>query len=420
MHTPAPHDLALKIDETIKESAGKFASILTQYKWELLPDSQLQAAKQALTKNDYIMKIACGDPDAVHDALIKSAILGLDLTEGKRQGWLLPRKNAKAVTVIQLQVGYKGVEAIHQNMGVIDRLAIRVVRENDPFEWSGDDQEKPKHDAQWFDSDEKRGAIIGAYAVTYYPDKSIHVTTAPISEIYEKHRDRSDSWKSYQAKLKKNESPYPPPWVTDEKSMVEKTMAYVASKQWPANIRNKESSSKILETLHEIDASDYSYLYTLEQKEAFNEFINANDSLGLWLFSRRMDIEGYSALFNTFPKGQKVKRKTTVRKMEFVGVELYNNIIEGITKNDPGLIKENLDGSLEITAKLVKASLNEQQKSVFSELYNPNIPTIKDAYEALKKDDIEGAMDIASSLGSEQVKEIQDAIDNMDKRDHTG
>lgn len=253
------NNLATQVGEIVTGASAQFISTLTQYKWDLIPDSQLQAAKQALTKNDYIMRVACGNVDAVHDALVKSAILGLDLTEGKRQGWLLPRKNSAGQMVVQLQVGYKGVEAIHQRMGVIDRLSIRVIREADQFEWSGDDREKPSHKADWFGSDKDRGKIIGAFAVTYFPDESINVVVTSITEIHEKHRDISDSWKSYKKKLAEGKYAFPPPWVDYEKAMVEKTMAYIASKQWPANIRDKGVSSKIVSTLHEVDVADYTW-----------------------------------------------------------------------------------------------------------------------------------------------------------------
>ena len=194
------NDLAVKVENAITGAAGQFVSTISQYKWELVPDSQIHAAKQALTKSDYIMKIAAGNVEAVHNALVQSAVLGLDLTEGKRQGWLLPRKNQCGKTVIHLQVGYKGVEAIHQRMGVIDRLVIRVVRKNEKFEWDGDDSEKPRHKADWFADEKTRGEISGAYAITYYPDGSINVVTAPITDIFEKHRDRSESYKSYKAR----------------------------------------------------------------------------------------------------------------------------------------------------------------------------------------------------------------------------
>lgn len=361
-------DLVKKVDAIILDSSAKFVSTLSQYKWDLIPDSQLHAARVALTKSDYIMKVAASDPGAVHDALTKSAILGLDLTEGKRQGWLIPRKNQDGKAIIQLQVGYKGVEAIHQKMGVLDRLSIRVVCKNDKFEWSGDDGEKPTHQAEWFASEKERGPITGAFSVAYFPGGGIHVVVASISQIHEKHRDRSDSWKSYQSKLAKGENPYPPPWVTDEEEMVKKTMAYIASKQWPANIRDQGTSSKILETLHEVDIADYSLRFTPEQRDAFYSFINTGDSLGLYLFSKRIDIEGFAALFNTFPKGEKTKQKAIVRDMEKTGSELLQCVRSALESNDQGLLLETMEGCQEVTHKLVKSVLDESQRSAFDAL----------------------------------------------------
>jgi len=291
------------------------------------------------------------------------------LTDGKRQGWLLPRKNQQGKTVIQLQVGYKGVEAIHQRMGVIDRLAIRVVRENDDFNWSGDDPETPDHKAEdWFAPEEQRGPIVGVFSITYFPDGNIQVMTAPISEIYEKHRDRSDSWKSYSAKIANGESAYPPPWVTDEKAMIEKTMAYIASKQWPADIRNQEAASKILETLHETDIADYSLQYTKEQRDAFYSFLEADDSLGMYLFSKHVDIEVFSALFNTFKKGEKTKMKDRVRKMEDMGQKLLDGVLNSIENNDSGELMECLEGSIDVTKKMISRRLDDAKKRVFEEM----------------------------------------------------
>lgn len=358
-----------KVDEVISGASSQFVSTLTQYKWDLIPDSQLHAAKQALTKSDYIMKIACGNPGAVHEALINSAILGLDLTNGKRQGWLLPRKNQQGKTVIQLQVGYKGVEAIHQRMGVIDRLVIRVVRENDEFEWSGDDQEKPNHKANWFDSDEKRGKPKGVFSITYFPDKSIHVMAASINEVYEKHRDRSDSWKTYVRKQKEGGYNHPPPWVTDEKSMIEKTMAYIASKQWPANIRDDIASSKILETLHDTDIKDYQTAYTVEQESAFFDFVKERDELGLYLFTQRVGAETYSNLMSklksTFPKGQKMKMSKDHNELVAVGRDIWLKIIEALDCGDCGLLSENIDNISNITKKLLISNLSTTQKNEY-------------------------------------------------------
>ena len=365
------NNLAVQVENAVTGAAGQFVSTISQYKWELVPDSQIHAAKQALTKSDYIMKIAAGDVGAVHAALIQSAILGLDLTEGKRQGWLLPRKNQNGKSVIQLQVGYKGVEAIHQRMGVIDRLVIRVVRANDEFDWSGDDAEKPAHKADWFADNEKRGEISGAYAVTYFPDGSINVVTAPVTDIFEKHRDRSESYKSYKAKSDKGEWAYAPPWVSDEKSMVEKTMAYIAAKQWPANIRDDGRSSKILETLHETDVADYNYQYTLEQKNAFYSFIEADDALGMYLFSKRVDIETYVAIYKgmigAIERGGKGKRREEHEKFMKVGEDTFFDIIKLIENDDSHGVLENIEDCSEITIKLLKAMLDDEQKKFIDE-----------------------------------------------------
>lgn len=361
-----------KINEIVNFSSENFVKTISDYKWDLIPDSQLLAAKNALTKNDFIMKIAAQNPSSVHDSLMKAAILGLDLTEGKRQGWLIPRKNQRNKMEIVLQPGYKGVEAIHQRMGTIDRLSIRVVYENDDFEWSGDDSEKPNHKAQdWFDSKQARGAIKGAFCVTYYPDGTLQTIVTSIEEIFTKHRDKSDSYQAYLTKLDKGENAFPPPWVSHEKEMIEKTMAYIAAKQWPANIRNAEQSSKIVETLTELDYSDYTYDYTPQQKEAFFSFINNGDSLGMYLFCKRVEIEVYTALFklakSQVERGGKIKKAKEIQGLYDTGESEYHNIITALDDNDPALFVENIDGCAEVTEMMLKKQLNDSQLAIFSE-----------------------------------------------------
>lgn len=367
------NDIAVNVNKLVDNAAEKYVSLLSQYKWDMLPDSQLQAAKKALTKNDYIMKIAASNPESVYDSLAQAATLGLDLTEGKKQGWLLPRKNQNKGTDIVLQVGYKGVEAIHQKMGVIDRLVIRTVRENDIFTWSGNDSEKPEHTASvdketpnWFASAEVRGPIAGVFSITYFPDGSIHTMVASITDVFEKHRDRSDSYKSYLEKKKKGGYAHPPPWVSDEQSMVEKTMAFIAAKQWPANNRDEERSSQVLETLHQIDISDYSLQYTKKQKDAFFNMADAEDALGLYLFSKWAEIEVYAAIhreyLNTAPRGGKTKVRNRIDGMVGEGQEIFQNIIRAIEENDPVLLMEQTEDQLVPTEKLLKAKLNDHQK----------------------------------------------------------
>lgn len=354
-------DALIAIDKVLTDTKPLVINTIKQYQWNLIPDTQLAAAKEALTKNDYIAKIAAGDPGAVHSALLKASILGLDLTEGKRQGWLLPRKTQGGKTVIQLQVGYKGVEAIHQRMGVIDRLEVRVVRENDAFDWSGDSQEKPTHKADWFKSEEERGAIIGAYAITYFPGGAIYVVTESVSKIYKDHRDIADSWKSYKAKIANGENAFPPPWVTFEQAMIEKTMAYIASKQWPANIRDESAASKIIETLHEVDTADYKESFTsysASQKKAFDEMIEIGDGLGIYLVARSVDQQVYIDLFNSAPRGEKVAYKNKVRELEKRGVDVLTLLSDYIKDGDGLGFMENFEDAHEVTKKLYLGILN--------------------------------------------------------------
>jgi len=363
-------ELQTKVNQLVDFSAEQFVSTIGQYKWDLIPDSQLIAAKAALTKSDFLMKIAAGNPEAVHDSLMKAAILGLDLTEGKKQGWLIPRKNQNGKMVIVLQPGYKGVEAIHQRMGVIDRLSIRVVYENDDFEWSGDDTDKPNHKAQdWFDSAQARGKIKGAFCITYYPDGTINTTVASIEDIFTKHRDKSDSYRSYVAKDCKG---YPPPWVSNEKEMIEKTMAYIAAKQWPANIRNADQSSKIVETLTELDYSDYTFDYTPKQRDAFFGFIENKDALGLNLFIGYVELEVYLSLFklakNQVERGGKIKKGEEIANLSDNGNDIFNEIQAALDENDDLKLMENIEDISKPVMAMLKKRLNDEQLKSLKEM----------------------------------------------------
>jgi len=361
------------IQPIIENASQKYVDTIKQYQWDLLPDSQLHAAKMALTKNKYIMDIAVSDPEAVYNALQQAAVLGLDLTEGKRQGWLLPRKNQFGKTVITLQPGYKGVEAIHQRMGVINRCEIRVVFEEDDFTWSGFSADIPDHKAKdWFASQADRGRPKGAFIVTRFPDGSHQTVVTPISEIYEKHRNRSESWKAYQAKLKKDKNAFPPPWVTFEDEMIMKTMIYIASKQWPGYNQNHEVNSKILETLHTIDVSDYSPHYTQEHKKVFYEMVDARDGLGLYLFDRHvgMDVSVWLwlDLRGSIPRGQKDKRMSEIRGDSGDGVVMLENIKQALSEQDIGLLHENLDGITPMGEKLLIKQLNAAEQVSYKEM----------------------------------------------------
>lgn len=370
------------IDSTLAGIRGEMADTIKQYNWSILPDSQLHAAKQALTKNNFISKIAAQNPGAVHAALVQSSTLGIDLTEGKRQGWLVPRKNQNGQMVVQLQVGYKGVEAIHQKMGVIERLVITIVRKNDDFEWSGDDQEKPSHKANWLANEQDRGEIAGVYSITYFPGGDIQVMVKPVSEIYEKHRDISDSWKSYKRDVDAGKKAYPPPWASFEAAMVEKTMAYIASKQWPAVNKNGDVAEGIAETLHSIDTSDYTEAfatYTAEQKACYLSLIKAEDALGFYLLNKSAPIEVITALDRSYMKGiprgkkgvpGKMEARKALEEMVNTGEDIFLQCIAAIQSDDKFAFMELAEECTDYGKKFLMRNISDIQRDIADEWLN--------------------------------------------------
>jgi len=129
--------------------------------------------------------------------------------------------------------------------------------------------------------------------------------------------------------------------------MIEKTKSYIAAKQWPANIRDDGRSSKIRETLHETDVADYNYQYTAEQKNAFHSFIEAKDALGMYLFSKRVDIEVYIAIYKgmiaKIERGGKGKRRDEHGEFMKVGEDTFFEIIKMIDSEDIHGVLENIE-----------------------------------------------------------------------------
>jgi len=73
-----------------------------------------------------------------------------------------------------------------------------------------------------------------------------------------------------------------------------------------------------------INAPDYSK----EQHEQFNQLIEENDALGLFLFIQTVPFNVVAALNGSFTKGQKVKMKELVKRLEHKGMEIFDRYTE--------------------------------------------------------------------------------------------
>lgn len=341
--------------QVINNIEPEYQRIAVSHGYGLIAKAQMAAAYKQITRNSYTFSVAEKFPQSLYNAIETAAILGVDLTEGKRQGWLLPRKDQYDNTVIVFQIGYKGIEAVHQRLGVIKRLVVQTVRKNDEWSWSGDDQEKPAHKADWM-NESARGEITGAYAITYFPDDSIQVKAASVETIFRDHRDKSDSWK------KEDKRKYSP-WMNHTEAMIEKTMAVIASKQWPASSANQEAASKVLERLHQAETADYSDYKgdNVIQLNELHAFMLANDSLGVYLFQKAKgeELTKYYWWPDT-PKGLKGACRSNFERMTAQGLELLECIKSSINEDNPFNLKECIELATVETKRMLSRELGEE------------------------------------------------------------
>lgn len=64
--------------------------------------------------------------------------------------------------------------------------------------------------------------------------------------------------------------------------------------------------------------------FTDEQHEHFTQLIDDDDALGMYVFFQRIPLNAMIALNGSFAKGQKVKMKELVKKLEHKGAEMIN------------------------------------------------------------------------------------------------
>ncbi len=196
-------------------------------------DREAQFATQVIESNDYLYKVAMQNKPSIIAAVNNVAAIGISLNPAQKLAYLVPRKVNKMQAVC-LDISYMGVMHIAQTSGAIKWGQAVIVHKNDTFELQGIDQ-PPKHTFNPFNKD--RGEIIGCYVVVKTDEEDYLTHSVPIHEIFAI-RDRSESWKSRQAKINDGEKYIPQsPWASDEGEMIKKTVVKQASKYWPRRER---------------------------------------------------------------------------------------------------------------------------------------------------------------------------------------
>lgn len=175
-------------------------------------------AIQAISRNDFAMKVAMENRQSVVDAVTNIAAIGISLNPAKKQAYLVPRDGR-----ICLDISYIGLLDLAIQSGSILWGQSELVYEADGFDLNGFDK-PPTHMRKPFAKD--RGEIVGVYVVVKTRDGDYLTTTMQIDEVFEI-RDRSAAWKAWIEKKRKC------PWVTDEGEMIKKTVIKRAYKLWP-------------------------------------------------------------------------------------------------------------------------------------------------------------------------------------------
>jgi hypothetical protein len=108
--------------------------------------------------------------------------------------------------------------------------------------------------------------------------------------------------------------------------------------------------------------------YTPEQYKGFLQFMNDQDSLGMYLFLERVGVDVSIALYNSFPKGKKTANKQMVDKLKGQGLEIYNSVIGALVDLNSGILLENIEDCKPVTIRMLKDTFNAEQESIFNDL----------------------------------------------------
>lgn len=179
-------------------------------------DAEKEWTLQACEKNDYSIKTALENIDAVCAALRNVAAVGVTLDPARKLAYVLPR-DSKMV----YDLSYMGLLHLATSSGALQWAQARIVHENDIFELSGYDA-PPVHKFKPFGKPEERGPIVGAYVVVKTQGGDYLTNAMQIEEI-NAIRDRSPAWVAKKSG----------PWKTDWNEMAKKTTVKNAWKYWP-------------------------------------------------------------------------------------------------------------------------------------------------------------------------------------------
>lgn len=291
-------------------------------------------ARQQIEKNDFSLKVANNNQGSLKAAILNVAAIGISLNPASQHAYLVPRDGA-----ICLDISFQGLKKIATDSGAIEWAKVELVYESDTFEWNGPTT-PPTHKADPFS---ERGNVKGGYCIAKLPSGEFMTEVMSAAEI-NKIRDTSKAFKNGKG-----------PWVNWYDEMAKKTILKRAFKQWPQTPSCKrERLEKAVSVSHETEGS----AFTIEQHGEYMKLLNTQDAIGFYAMRSEVGDAVWTALYNSFEKGQKTAMKEAAKKLESEGIESINSIAHSLKEyrevGDEYAAQEALQELTETELKLVQ------------------------------------------------------------------
>ena len=199
--------MSFNVVEFVGQQVGLFTQALSDQ--SIVWQKEQQFAIQAFQKNEYLAKVAMGNPSSAQNAIINVAAIGITLNPASKLAYLVPRDNG-----VHLDISYMGLLHLAQVSGAIQWGQCKLVHASDTYESNGLDR-APTHRYNAFGD---RGPVVGGYCTVKTAQGDYLTEEMSLAEI-----------KQVEASSKAKNGPWQKWW--DE--MARKTIVKRASKYWP-------------------------------------------------------------------------------------------------------------------------------------------------------------------------------------------
>lgn len=288
-------------------------------------------AQQQIMKNSYTVGVAQENLNSLKAAIMNVAAIGISLNPALQHAYLVPRDKK-----ICLDISFRGLVKLATESGAITWAKAELVFEKDTFAYRGPST-APTHEADVFGD---RGELKGGYVIAKLPDGEVLIDVMSVVEIH-KVRDTS--------KAKGNG-----PWVDWYHEMCKKTLIKRAYKSWPQT-EGRVRLDRAVATLNETEGM----AYTLDQQAEYLRLIRAGDAIGLYVFTRGLNVDEATALFNSFDAGAKTADKARVRELTSSGADQFNETVDRLI--------ELAQGDHEMGISEIMAPLSEPVRNALEE-----------------------------------------------------